>query len=160
MSEHAGDDRRLISIGEAAERLQMTPRTLRYYEELGLVASERSTGTSQRRYGPQEIERLQRIRELQTLLGLDLDEIGEQLAASDRLEGFRREYLSDPPPERRDEILAEGLVILERLRARVVERRLRLDQFAKELDERIAKYEKARRERSAERSRSHQPAAR
>lgn len=160
MTEPAGTERPLISIGEAAELLETTTRTLRYYEELGLVSSERSSGTSQRRYGPSEIERLQQIRELQTLLGLDLDEIGEQLAASDRLEGLKREYLSDPPEERRDEILSEGLAILNRLRDRVVERRARLEQFADNLDERIARYEGAQHRRVRERSRDRQPASR
>lgn len=131
---------RLISIGEAAEQVGMTPRTLRYYEELGLVSSSRQSSTAQRRYGPEELARLRQIRELQTLVGLDLDEIGEQLLAYDHLEGLRAEYRSGPPPERRDAILVEGLAILERLRERVAERRARLDEFAEELDTRIAKY--------------------
>jgi DNA-binding transcriptional MerR regulator len=139
-------DSKLISIGEAAEQVGMTPRTLRYYEELGLVCSSRQTSTAQRRYGPEELTRLREIRELQTLVGLDLDEIGEQLLAYDRLEGLRAEYRNDPPPERRDAILVEGLAILERLRDRVEERRGRLDAFAAELDARIAKYHKAMRD--------------
>jgi DNA-binding transcriptional MerR regulator len=146
MSGTERDETRLISIGEAAELAGMTPRTLRYYEELGLVSSSRQSSTAQRRYGPEELERLRQIRELQTLLGLDLDEIGEQLLAYDRLEGLRAEYRSGPPPERRDAILVEGLAILERLRKRVDERRERLETFAVELDARIAKYHKAMRE--------------
>jgi len=140
------DEPRLISIGEAAEQVGMTPRTLRYYEELGLVSSSRLTSTAQRRYGPEDLARLRQIRELQTLLGLELDEIAEQLLAYDRLEGLRAEYRSDPPPERRDAILVEGLAILERLRCRVDERRERLEAFAAELDVRIGKYHKAMRE--------------
>lgn len=145
MGEPTADERRLISIGEAAELLQMTTRTLRYYEELGLVASERSSNTSQRRYGPDELKRLEQIKELQTLLGLDLDEIGEQLATSDRLEGLRQEYHSGAAPERREEIVSEGLAILERLRERVAERQERLAVFAEELDERIGRYLEAQR---------------
>lgn len=130
----------VLTIGEAAEQLGMTPRTLRYYEELGLVTSSRRSTTAQRRYGPEEIRRLQRIRELQTLLGLGLDEIGEPLAAFDRLEGIRAEFQSTPAPERRQQMLAEGLAILERLRSRVTDRQEHLEQFAGELDARIERY--------------------
>jgi DNA-binding transcriptional MerR regulator len=131
------------SIGEVAELLGTTTRTLRYYEELGLVSSSRPTETSQRRYGPAEVERLRQIRELQTLLGLELDEIAEQLAATDRLEGIKAEYLAGPSPRRRDELLHEGLAILERLRLRVTERQERLQQFGDELDGRLARYRAA-----------------
>jgi DNA-binding transcriptional MerR regulator len=131
---------KLLSIGEAAELLGTTTRTLRYYEELGLVSSSRVTETAQRRYGPDELERLRRIRELQTLLGLELDEIAEHLGASDRLDGLREEYIAGPPPDRRDEILLEGLAILERLRGRVQERQEGLTAFSAELEARIGRY--------------------
>ena len=117
-----GAEARLVSIGEAAESLGVTTRTLRYYEELGLVRSSRSSLGSQRRYGPDEIARLRQVRELQTLLGLELDEIGEYLDAFDRLDALREEYRSGPRPERREAILGEGMAILDRLQARVRER--------------------------------------
>lgn len=133
-----------ISIGEAAEQLGMTTRTLRYYEEIGLVSSNRPSAGAQRRYGPAEIERLRHIRELQTLLGLDLDEIGEQLAASDRLDGLKAEFRSGPPAERREAILEECGRLLERLHAKVLERQQALETFLEELDARIARVEAAR----------------
>jgi MerR family transcriptional regulator, repressor of the yfmOP operon len=133
----------LFSIGDVAKLLGTTTRTLRYYEELGLVSSSRHSLTSQRRYGPEEIERLRRIRELQTLLGLELHEIGEQLDASDRLEALRAEYLAGPAPDRRDEILLEGVAILERFRERVRRRQEWLDTFADDLDMRIGRYRAA-----------------
>jgi DNA-binding transcriptional MerR regulator len=134
---------RLVSIGEAAAAIGVTPRTLRYYEELGLVHSSRSSLGAQRRYGPAEIARLNQVRELQTLLGLELDEIGENLDAFDRLDALREEYQSDPPAERRDEILSEGMAILERLLARVRERQTSLDAFAAELEARAERYRAA-----------------
>ncbi len=137
----------LLSIGDVAEMLGTTTRTLRYYEELGLVCSSRQSETAQRRYGPKEVDRLRQIRELQTELGLDLDEIGEQLQAWDRLEGLRAEYKAGPAPERRDEILSEGRAILERLRAKVQARQAWLSGFAAELDVRIGRYEAAMAER-------------
>jgi DNA-binding transcriptional MerR regulator len=106
-------------------------------------SSSRHSLKAQRRYGPAEIERLRRIRELQTLLGLELHEIAEQLEASDRLEALRAEYRAGPPPERRDEILLEGVAILERFRERVRSRQDWLETFAADLDGRIGLYRAA-----------------
>jgi MerR family transcriptional regulator, repressor of the yfmOP operon len=91
-------DARLVSIGAVAEALGVTPRTLRYYEELGLVRSSRSSLGAPRRYAPAEIARLGQVRELQTLLGLELHEIGEYLNAFARLDALREEYRSGPRP--------------------------------------------------------------
>jgi DNA-binding transcriptional MerR regulator len=133
----------LISIGEAAELIGTTTRTLRYYEQLGLVRPTRQSSTAQRRYGADELDRLRQIRELQTLLGLDLDEIGEHLAAWDHLEELKAEYQSEPPPARRRAILAEGLPILESLRRRVDDRQEQLAAFASHLDDRMRRYHEA-----------------
>ena len=138
----AGDE--TLSIGEAAEACGTTTRTLRYYEEIGLISSSRPTATSQRRYTTSELERIRRIRDLQLLLGLELDEIGEHLAATDRLDGLRAEYLSEPPASRREEILAEGEAILRSLRQRVVERQVKLEGFLAELDGRLERIVAAR----------------
>lgn len=136
-SEPAAEE--LVPIGCAAEAAGMTARTLRYYEEIGLVSSSRPTAGGTRRYSAADIERLKRIRELQTLLGLDLDQIAEQLKAADRLETLRAEYRAGPRPERRQQLLDEVLAILGPLRQRVVERQSRLAAFLEDLDERIAR---------------------
>ena len=73
-----------IRIGEAAARADASVRTLRYYEEVGLLEpSSRSSG-GERRYSTTDIERVLRIRELKSLMGFNLDEIKGILAARDR----------------------------------------------------------------------------
>ncbi len=136
-------DERPLSIGEVADLLGTTTRTLRYYGQLGLVKPSRLTETAQRRYEPEDVQRLRSIRELQSLLGLELDEIAEYLKAYDRLDGLKAEYRAGPPPDRRDEILHEGLAILERLLQRVHERQAGLSRFAAELETRLGKYHTA-----------------
>lgn len=133
-----------FSIGEAAELSETTTRTLRYYEELGLIASTRPSATGQRRYSAEDIERIRHIRDLQTLLGLELDEIGGHLAATDRLDGLRAEYYSEPPAERREAILDEVDTILRALREKVLERQGRLGEFLSDLDRRISRVESLR----------------
>jgi MerR family transcriptional regulator, repressor of the yfmOP operon len=73
---------RLIRVGEVAERLEVSPRTIKYYEELGLVEpGERSTGGF-RLYGSREIERLERILRMKSI-GYSLAAIRELLAVRD-----------------------------------------------------------------------------
>ena len=61
----------LISIGDAADRLQMSPSALRYYDERGLVCP-RARRAGRRMYGPDELRRLAFIKITQRL-GLPLD---------------------------------------------------------------------------------------
>lgn len=67
-------DRMGIKIGEVARRTGLTVRTLRHYEEIGLLPRPARNEGGQRQYGADEIERLQRIVALRQL-GLGLEEI-------------------------------------------------------------------------------------
>ncbi|HHD7482148.1 TPA: MerR family transcriptional regulator [Klebsiella oxytoca] len=67
-----------IPINEAATRLGVTHRTLKYYEELGMVIPERSKGRY-RRYSEGDLERLHRIIRLRSL-GFSLGTIQEILS--------------------------------------------------------------------------------
>lgn len=68
--------RRLYSIGEIVEKTGLSARTVRYYEELGLLPGVRRRAGGRRIYGRDELERLRFIQRLKTL-GLSLAEIGE-----------------------------------------------------------------------------------
>lgn len=68
-----------LSIGELAERTHVTPRTIRYYVELGLLPPPHGTGRAAG-YGPEHIDRLRTIRKLQHAR-LSLEEIRDQLAS-------------------------------------------------------------------------------
>lgn len=70
------DDR--LTIGEIARRAGVSPSTLRFYETLGLVASERTAGR-QRRFRREALRRIAFVRTAQQL-GLELVEIKEALA--------------------------------------------------------------------------------
>jgi len=63
-----------LKIGEIAERVGVSVRTLHYYEEIGLLMPTDRTAAGHRLYGAAAIERLQQIRSLQHL-GLNLSEI-------------------------------------------------------------------------------------
>ena len=67
-----------LTVGEAARRCGVNTSTLRFYEERGLIKSERTTG-NQRRYQRATLRRISVIKVAQTI-GLTLEEIGEALA--------------------------------------------------------------------------------
>jgi DNA-binding transcriptional MerR regulator len=62
------------AIAEMCERTGLSPRTIRYYEEIGLLPGVRRRAGGRRVYGPDELERLGFIHRLKTL-GLSLSEI-------------------------------------------------------------------------------------
>jgi DNA-binding transcriptional MerR regulator len=66
----------LLSIAEVRERTGLSARTLRYYEELGLLPGVRRRAGGRRVYGADELERLHFIQRLKKL-GLSLAEIKE-----------------------------------------------------------------------------------
>jgi MerR family redox-sensitive transcriptional activator SoxR len=67
-----------LTIGELSERSGVAGSALRYYEERGLIASERTAG-NQRRYPRPVLRRVAFIRSAQRV-GLTLDEVAEALA--------------------------------------------------------------------------------
>ena len=136
----------LLRIGEAAEQAGTSSRTLRYYEDLGLLRPARYSEGGARRYTAEDVDRLRRIRELQELLGFDLGEIGEILRSEDQLAGLRDEYRAGVDVRRRRQILSEAMDINDKLRTIVRAKQERLGTMMKELDAKAALY----RERAAE----------
>ena len=67
-----------MRIGELAERAGVTPRTIRYYEDLGLLGPNEREGHGFRYYTDVELFRLQKIDALKQM-GLSLEEVGEVL---------------------------------------------------------------------------------
>jgi MerR family redox-sensitive transcriptional activator SoxR len=67
-----------LTIGQVAERTGAATSALRYWEDLGLISSVRTTG-NQRRYERATIRRVSFIRAAQRV-GLSLEEIGAALA--------------------------------------------------------------------------------
>ena len=72
-----------MRIGELAERLGVTTKTIRFYESIGLLPDPARTASGYRSYEEQDAERLTFIRTAQRL-GLSLDEIREIIAFRDR----------------------------------------------------------------------------
>jgi len=69
-------ERNELSVGEVCAATGLSARTLRYYEELGLLPDVRRSAGGRRVYGPDELERLRFIGRLKAL-GLSLAEVQE-----------------------------------------------------------------------------------
>jgi MerR family transcriptional regulator, repressor of the yfmOP operon len=81
-----------LRIGDAAARFGVSARTLRYYEELGMLSPSGYTSGGERRYHQADLEQVERILKLRDVLGLNLDEIKTFLVIEDRIEDLRGVY--------------------------------------------------------------------
>lgn len=75
----------LMTVGEMAERVQLSHRTVRYYDDEGLLPARRSPG-NYRLYGEDALAKMLTIRRLKPL-GFTLDEMREVLALLDAVSG-------------------------------------------------------------------------
>jgi MerR family copper efflux transcriptional regulator len=75
-----------LQIGQVAERTELSIRTLRHWEEAGLVTPSARTTGGFRLYTDGDVERLRAIRRMKPL-GFTLDEMKQLLASLDVLSG-------------------------------------------------------------------------
>ena len=101
---------RRLRIGELAERTGTTPRTIRYYEEIGLLpASEEREQGKRRLYAESDVERLQELIRLRDLLNLSLDELSQLVAAEAARAEIRREFAETEDADTRRRLLDQAL---------------------------------------------------
>lgn len=108
-----------LRIGEAAQLCGVTTRTLRYWQEVGLLAPGGQEEGRERLYLPSDLARATRIKELQDLLGFSLSEIRAVLYADDVLDELRTAYHSSARPEVQLQLVEQAIdanaKLLERL---------------------------------------------
>jgi MerR family transcriptional regulator, repressor of the yfmOP operon len=101
---------RRLRIGELAELTGTTPRTIRYYEEIGLLpASEEREQGKRRHYAESDVERLQELIRLRDLLNLSLDELSQLVAAEAARAEIRREFQETEDADTRRHLLDQAL---------------------------------------------------
>ena len=95
-----------LQIGEVAERTGLTQRTLRFYEEKGLLKPPTRMEGGFRLYSEADIQRLERIKRLQQLLGFSLAEIKEMVDAGEVKMQLRAQYRPESAlPEKKAQLL-------------------------------------------------------
>ena len=137
-----------MRIGEVAAAVGTTPRTIRYYEEIGLMpgAGDRAAG-AHRVYREEDVEQLSEILRLKELLGVSLEELRELVADQEARRLLREEFL-DPqtPADRRRAILDDFAAIVERTQRLADRRRAALDALDAELADRRERIKRRRAE--------------
>ena len=100
-----------LRIGELAELTGTTPRTIRYYEEIGLLpeAEDRVSG-KRRLYTEADVDRLRELIRLRELLNLSLDELKRLVEAETARAGLRERWQQTDDPGEQRQILEQSLV--------------------------------------------------
>jgi DNA-binding transcriptional MerR regulator len=126
-----------VRIGELAREVGTTPRTVRYYEEIGLLPEAGARGAgSHREYTGDDVERLRLIVRLKDLLGLSLDDLRTVMHGEDERAVRRREWHETEDPAERRRILTAAMAHTDGLLAHVRRRSEELAAFEAELNER------------------------
>ncbi|HET8756830.1 MAG TPA: MerR family transcriptional regulator [Solirubrobacteraceae bacterium] len=82
-------------IGDVAERVGTTPRTIRYYEEMGLLPAPPAHEKGRHRtYGDSDVRRLQELIRLRDLLGVSLDELRSLVESEEARSLLRERWLA------------------------------------------------------------------
>jgi MerR family transcriptional regulator, repressor of the yfmOP operon len=99
-----------LRIGDVARLVGTTPRTIRYYEEIGLLREAPARPSGRHRvYAPEEVERLREVMRLKELLGVSLEELKTLLTAEEARAEVRAQLREeDVDPQRRRELLLEA----------------------------------------------------
>ena len=117
-----------MRIGELTERAEVTPRTVRYYESIGLLPSSEREGRGQHYYTEETLARLRKIDQLKRL-GLGLDEIRDVIDL----------YFTDPSGVQAKQ---QVLVILRHHLAETDHKIGALEQFRADLKANIERFER------------------
>ena len=140
---------RLLRIQEVAAEVGLTARSIRYYEELGLLEPAARSEGAYRLYDVDDLERLRFIKGLRDDAGFSLAEIGQLLEDEDARARNRERLRATADPDERRQIFRESsarvdhqVAILkakiERLEAMVREaesRRAHIADHIREIDE-------------------------
>ena len=124
-----------LRISDAAARAGVSARTLRYYDELGLLCPSLYTAGGERRYRDSDLVQLQRILELREALGMNLDEIKEFQESEQRLDEVRAAYRAEQEVDtkaarlQRKALLEEALALNESLKEQLNAKLARMDAF-------------------------------
>jgi DNA-binding transcriptional MerR regulator len=127
-----------LRIGEVAARVGVTARTIRYYEELGLLggATGRQKG-GHRFYSETDVARLAELIRLRDLLGLTLDELAVLAEAEEARAALRDRWSGTESDAERLRIVEEAFVHVRRQLELVRARQVRLAEFAGELEAKL-----------------------
>jgi MerR family transcriptional regulator, repressor of the yfmOP operon len=123
---------RLLRIQEVGAETGLTPRAIRYYEELGLLAPAARSDGAYRLYDPEDLERLRFIRGLRDDAGFSLAEIGQLLEDEHARDRNRAHFRTTSDRAERRAIVVDALGRVDR---QVESIRRKMDRLGAMIDE-------------------------
>lgn len=133
----AGGTEARYRMEDVVKRTGLTPRAIRYYEEVGLLAPQSRTAGGFRLFTETDIATLLRIKELQTLLGFSLAEIKESLRVDAARAELRQAYAQATDAATRLGIIERGSALIGSQIGLIDERVARLMQLRTEYADRL-----------------------
>jgi len=131
----------LFQIEEAARRTGLTSRTLRYYEERGLVVPARRGDSNYRLYSEADIERIERIKQLKDLLAFSLDEIGELLEVEEQRVSLKQAFKLETDDAVKSQQLRQAILLNHRELTLIDDKLQRLEKLKQDALARIDRHQ-------------------
>lgn len=129
-----------FQIGEVADRTGVTQRTLRFYEEKGLLNMPLRMDGGFRLYTEADIKRVEQIKQLQNLLGLSLAEIKEMVESQEALSQLRAEYRKDADVEQKLAQIHRAMAITTHQQEIVQQKLAQLQTMSQQFEQRLQTY--------------------
>lgn len=142
MAEKQGD----LQIGEVAQRTGVTQRTLRFYEEKGLLRPPSRMEGGFRLYSEEDVKRVKHIRRLQDLLGISLADIKEMVEADEVLRELRSQYRPESAIAEKRHQLQKATEVTEAQFAIVKQKTEQMREMETQLEERLQLFARWQRE--------------
>ncbi|HEY4669939.1 MAG TPA: MerR family transcriptional regulator [Tepidiformaceae bacterium] len=131
-----------LQIGEAAARSELTQRTLRYYEEKGLLRPPTRMDGGFRLYSSEDMARLERIKELKELLGFSLADIKEMLEAEDVKMQIRAEWRKEADASEKAPAMRKARELTKHQIDLIDQKMWKMSEMRNQLAERLEKYDR------------------
>jgi len=133
-------DEPCLQIGEVADRTGVTQRTLRFYEERGLLKPPTRMEGGFRLYSENDVGRVEQIKRLQSLLGLTLAEIKDMVEAEEVQEELNATYRPDLDLPERIERVTKRIEVTKRQSAIISTKLAAMEEMKKEVDEKLVRF--------------------
>jgi len=131
-----------LQIGEVAERTGVTQRTLRFYEEKGLLRPPTRMEGGFRLYSEEDVSRVEHIRRLQDLLGITLAEIKEMVEAEEVLSELKAQYRPDSDVSEKKRQLQKAIDVVSRQHGIVSQKAEQMSEMKSQIEERLRTFDR------------------
>ncbi|PAD58659.1 MerR family transcriptional regulator [Bacillus sonorensis] len=123
-----------MKIDQMAKRSGLTKRTIRFYEEIGLLSSPKRTEGGVRLYSEDDLEELERVISAKEVLGFSLQELQQFMETSKHLEMHKEGYLLSLDKKERKEKLEDIRHMLDEQMRMIDEKIEKFQSFRKRLE--------------------------